>query len=422
MTMDEPSLFYQYNRWFPTSPRFRMSWDQPSNIDDRVFRSSLVNTPQRNQSADADSSVHGQNDVADNAPPPSPYLAAHPYESLLDPPIGEMPPYGIGPEFATSMSDYAQPSSLVQDNVTWQTRDYELCEPDLTHRTRAKRPSFELSLSHSSSPGSDDDSKAAKKFKMVHDESEQERRSLQFEDPQEEKTERFYHSGQTQPSMVAHAPHHSEDIRYHRATRMYAFNDSALMDPNAGQDASPISKLPVQQASRSLVTTSARAPPKPKRSDRRGKKKSAKSRRSSSSSSSGESTRELQLSPTERELDEAGTARAQAALRTWYERFGELVQYKNKHGNCLVPQKHPDNPSLGTWVNKQRMEYKVREEGGRHSMTNEKLQRLESIGFEWGKRKGDASWEVKFQELCEYKDRFGNCKSCFMPKPQLTWH
>ena len=36
----------------------------------------------------------------------------------------------------------------------------------------------------------------------------------------------------------------------------------------------------------------------------------------------------------------------------------ELEEYKNKHGDCLVPRRYEENPSLGNFVNKQRQSYR----------------------------------------------------------------
>jgi hypothetical protein len=109
-------------------------------------------------------------------------------------------------------------------------------------------------------------------------------------------------------------------------------------------------------------------------------------------------------------LIEAHNPRAQQALRTWYVRLGELHDYKIKYGDCNVPQKYPKNPPLGTWVNKQRMEYKNYLEGDKHSLTETKLEKMEDVGFDWGKRKGDHSWEERYQQLAEYKNEKGSCK------------
>ena len=70
-----------------------------------------------------------------------------------------------------------------------------------------------------------------------------------------------------------------------------------------------------------------------------------------------------------------------------------------------------DLPELGIWVNKQRMEKKAYDEGKRNSMTAEKIEALNDLGFTWAKRKGQAAWNEKFQELVLYKDEHGDCKS-----------
>jgi len=53
------------------------------------------------------------------------------------------------------------------------------------------------------------------------------------------------------------------------------------------------------------------------------------------------------------------------------------------------------------------MEYKLFQEGKKSSMTLERIQKLESIGFVWAKRKGPEAWETKFRELVLYKEEHG---------------
>lgn len=65
--------------------------------------------------------------------------------------------------------------------------------------------------------------------------------------------------------------------------------------------------------------------------------------------------------------------------------------------------------SLGTWVNKQRMEYKLLMDGNKSSMTQERLEALTNLGFTWAKRKGQATWDGKFAQLREYKMFHGDC-------------
>ena len=47
----------------------------------------------------------------------------------------------------------------------------------------------------------------------------------------------------------------------------------------------------------------------------------------------------------------------------------ELAAYKQQRGNCLVPKRYKDNPSLGNFVNKQRQLYRKYLEGENNSMT-----------------------------------------------------
>jgi len=54
------------------------------------------------------------------------------------------------------------------------------------------------------------------------------------------------------------------------------------------------------------------------------------------------------------------------------------------------------------------MEKKFMDEHLRTSMTPDKLQALEEIGFTWAKRKGQHSWNQKYQELIHYKEHHGN--------------
>ena len=62
----------------------------------------------------------------------------------------------------------------------------------------------------------------------------------------------------------------------------------------------------------------------------------------------------------------------------------ELLEYRERFGNCHVPTKYKANTALGRWVSTQRAEYKKYQEGqAKTSMTREKIRRLEEIGFAW---------------------------------------
>lgn len=107
--------------------------------------------------------------------------------------------------------------------------------------------------------------------------------------------------------------------------------------------------------------------------------------------------------PSPCELKACNNQRKRHALMVWYQRLSELVEFKKAHGDTNVSQKYAPNPSLGVWVNKQRCH--------RALLTLEKNAALEAVEFDWGKKKGQHAWNVKFDELVSYRAKQGNCKS-----------
>ena len=69
----------------------------------------------------------------------------------------------------------------------------------------------------------------------------------------------------------------------------------------------------------------------------------------------------------------------------WESKFDHLQQYKQQYGDCRVPVQFEteDGTKLGTWVQRQRTEYRKRAKGQSSSMTEERIAKLEEIGFEW---------------------------------------
>ena len=75
-----------------------------------------------------------------------------------------------------------------------------------------------------------------------------------------------------------------------------------------------------------------------------------------------------------------------------------------------VPQKYPSNRPLGIWVNKQRMEMKFYlDQHLKSSLTRMKIEALEQMDFVWAKRKGEAAWDEKYDELRRYLQENGDC-------------
>ena len=71
----------------------------------------------------------------------------------------------------------------------------------------------------------------------------------------------------------------------------------------------------------------------------------------------------------------------------WKDRYEELVAFKAKRGDCLVPTHYEPNAQLGTWVANQRKHYHLFKERKRSIMTQERVDMLEAIGFQWTIRK-----------------------------------
>ena len=95
---------------------------------------------------------------------------------------------------------------------------------------------------------------------------------------------------------------------------------------------------------------------------------------------------------------------AKASWKKWMEK---LTEYYNEHGNVDVPLKYKPCPSLGTFVNRQRSELRKMEAGKATSLTQERIEDLNKLGFTWALRESHVSWEDRYKELKEFKDTNG---------------
>ena len=64
----------------------------------------------------------------------------------------------------------------------------------------------------------------------------------------------------------------------------------------------------------------------------------------------------------------------------WNNNFNELVAYDKANGSVDVQK---SNGELGRWVHNQRQAYKFFNSGKKSTLTPERIERLESIGFKW---------------------------------------
>ncbi len=85
----------------------------------------------------------------------------------------------------------------------------------------------------------------------------------------------------------------------------------------------------------------------------------------------------------------------------WEQGYSCLEDYIKENGNSIVPfeYKTKDNVALGTWVSKQRQ--------AKDTMSQERRDRLEKLGFVWGPH--DEKWEQGYSCLEDYIKENGNC-------------
>jgi hypothetical protein len=67
-------------------------------------------------------------------------------------------------------------------------------------------------------------------------------------------------------------------------------------------------------------------------------------------------------------------------VEKWQWQFEKLQEYHKIHGDCNVPRKWNEDPSLGTWVKNQSVQYK-HNESGEFVMDQDRIEQLEKLGF-----------------------------------------
>lgn len=72
------------------------------------------------------------------------------------------------------------------------------------------------------------------------------------------------------------------------------------------------------------------------------------------------------------------------------------------------------------WVKRQRYQYKLKLEGKRSTLSDERVKLLNQIGFIWNSH--DVVWEERWHELIAFKNAHGNCivPSNYDKNPQLA--
>jgi len=94
----------------------------------------------------------------------------------------------------------------------------------------------------------------------------------------------------------------------------------------------------------------------------------------------------------------------------WWQRYNELVGFKEDHGHCNVPQRYLPNKALGKWVHKQRQEFKKIRSKEPSTLNIRRFEALRKIGFQCTtSNRAEALWHKRFNELVEYQKENGHC-------------
>lgn len=104
----------------------------------------------------------------------------------------------------------------------------------------------------------------------------------------------------------------------------------------------------------------------------------------------------------------------------WSEKFEDLCEFRRFYGHCHVPHYYQRNAPLAQWVKRQRYQYKLKVDGKRSTLSDERVRLLNKIGFIWNSH--DAVWEERWNELLLYKRIHGDCivPSNYEKNPQLA--
>ena len=100
--------------------------------------------------------------------------------------------------------------------------------------------------------------------------------------------------------------------------------------------------------------------------------------------------------------------------RKWLEMFEALKVFKQKYGNCLVPNYCSENVKLGIWVKTQRYQYRLLNEGKPAKISNERIMLLNSVGFVWDVSKmieeeHRKDWDRNLHRVKLFKLEHGHC-------------
>jgi len=97
----------------------------------------------------------------------------------------------------------------------------------------------------------------------------------------------------------------------------------------------------------------------------------------------------------------------------WSILFRQLREYRILNGDCNIQCRSKENPKLASFVKSQRLYYnnfKTRRGPESRKIKPERLVKLDSIGFNWGKRYPDPpTWDDMYEQTKDFQEKMGNC-------------
>eukprot|EP00526_Cylindrotheca_closterium_P012226 CAMPEP_0113637714 /NCGR_PEP_ID=MMETSP0017_2-20120614/19751_1 /TAXON_ID=2856 /ORGANISM="Cylindrotheca closterium" /LENGTH=460 /DNA_ID=CAMNT_0000548775 /DNA_START=303 /DNA_END=1682 /DNA_ORIENTATION=+ /assembly_acc=CAM_ASM_000147 len=103
-------------------------------------------------------------------------------------------------------------------------------------------------------------------------------------------------------------------------------------------------------------------------------------------------------------------------LAQWYDKYHELVEYRNDNGHVRVREK--EDPSLHKWVKDQRSKRKGNQQLVK--LSEAQIALLDSIGFEWESELYDVLWNARYNELVDFRQKHGHLE-VEMRGPLYSW-
>ncbi len=106
-------------------------------------------------------------------------------------------------------------------------------------------------------------------------------------------------------------------------------------------------------------------------------------------------------------------------LPSWEQRLKELKAFKKEHGHCNVPIRYQPNRALAYWV------VSVRREKRNGTLAEERVRRLDALGFCWEPSTAiAAAWKKHLNDLKLFKKEHGHCNvpASYLPnRPLGRW-